>query len=118
MTTHNKRRCQRLNSKNLIYYICLDADDKEFMQGMGRTLDISEGGILMETHVPIDPQHVMVMTIGMEDDMMDIKGEIVYSRKRKDGMFESGIHFKEIDEVKSRFLKQFIIIFTSQENQA
>lgn len=111
-----KRRNQRIHSPNLLSYICVDEDNNEIIQGMGRTLNVSEGGILLETHVPLDPQYIVCLTIGMEDDLMDFRGHVAHHRKREDGKSESGIEFIEMDEQKRRFLKQYIIIFRGQEN--
>jgi len=116
MTTHESRKNPRIDSQNLISYVCLDENSLELKQGMGRTLNVSEGGILLETHAPIDPQHIVALTIAMEDDLMDIKGKITYSREREDGKFESGIQFIETDEAKLLFLRQFIIIFKEEKN--
>ncbi len=117
MTTDEKRIDPRIESSNLLSYICLDENNHEMMQGMGRTLNVSEGGILLETHVPIDPHHIVSMTMALEDDLMDFKGKISYSRKREDGKFESGIEFIEMDEEKKRFYRQYILIFRGQENR-
>jgi len=117
MVTDEKRIDPRIESSNLLSYICLDENNHEMMQGMGRTLNVSEGGILLETHVPIDPHHIVSLTMALEDDLMDFKGKIAYSRKREDGKFESGIEFIEMDEEKQRFYRQYILIFRGQENR-
>ncbi len=117
MAPDEKRIDPRIESSNLLSYICLDENNHEMMQGMGRTLNVSEGGILLETHVPIDPHHIVSMTMALEDDLMDFKGKIAYSRKREDGKFESGIEFIEMDEEKQRFYRQYILIFRGQENR-
>ena len=116
MATDEQRINQRIESSNLLSYICLDDNNHEMMQGMGRTLNVSEGGILLETHVSIDPHYIVSLTMALEDDLVDFKGKIAYSRKRADGKFESGIEFIEMDEEKHRFFKQYILIFRRQEN--
>ncbi len=114
MVTDEKRIATRIESSNLLSYVCLDENNHEMMQGMGRTLNVSEGGILLETHVPIDPHHIVSLTIALENDLMDLKGKIAYSRKQEDGKFESGIEFMEMDEEKRRFIRQYILIFRGQ----
>jgi len=116
MSQDDKRKNQRIKSPNLLVYLCLDEQKNEVIQGMGRTLNVSEGGILLETHVPIDPRHTVLLTIAMEEDLMHFKGKIAHSREREDGRFESGVEFLEMDERKCRFLKQYMIIFKGQEN--
>ena len=53
MNTNEKRKHPRVNALNLSY-ICLDEDQQVIKQGMGRTLNVSESGILLETHFPIE----------------------------------------------------------------
>ena len=57
---NNKRKHARYDSLNLLTYVCVDSDGKEWNQGMGRTLNISESGLQLETHEPIDPQYLFL----------------------------------------------------------
>jgi c-di-GMP-binding flagellar brake protein YcgR len=118
MSLENKRKNQRVKSPNLLVYLCVDEKKNEVIQGMGRTLNVSEGGILLETHVPIDPRHTLLLTIAMEEDLMHFKGKIAHTREREDGRFESGVEFLEMDAQKHRFLKQYMVIFKGQENKS
>ena len=117
MAAHEKRKDPRIDTENLLAYVCLDESGRELKQGMGRTLNISEGGILMETHVPMDPYHSVSLTISMEEEMMIIKGNISYCSERADGRFETGIQFIETDEAQRKFLRQYIEIF-KEENRS
>ena len=107
----DNRKHPRFDSGNLLSYVCLDGNDKIVQQGMGKTIDVSEGGILLETHVSIDPDLTILLSIGFEDDMADIRGNVIYSRKRGDGMIESGIKFKDIanecQSILASFIKKF-----------
>ena len=114
MNHRDKRKSERIESHNLIFYVCLNEKDEPIGQGMGRTLNISEGGILLESHTIIDPNYTMSFTISLEDVIMDIKGKVRFSKKRKDGKFESGIEFIDCDESKKRMLKQFSAIFKDE----
>jgi hypothetical protein len=114
MTTDNKRAEDRIDSHNLISYECLDEDGKVTSQGMGRTLDVSEKGILLETHVPIEPHYIISLTISLEDMLLDIKGKVKHTDEREIGKFESGIQFIEMDNAKTRILRQFAVIFKDE----
>ena len=107
----DNRKHRRFDSGNLLSYVCLDGQNKIVQQGMGKTIDVSEGGILLETHVSINPDYSILLSIGFEDDMADIKGNVIYSRKRSDGMIESGIRFlnitSECQVVLLSFIKKF-----------
>ncbi len=115
--TADKRRTPRVDSPNLLTYVCLDERNTMVSQGMGRTLNVSEGGILLETHVPIDPQHLILLDIALEDDLMQFKGRIAHTRKREDGRIESGVAFIDLDEKKTQFLRQYVAIFLAREKK-
>jgi hypothetical protein len=107
MTSENKRKHERIHSLNLSY-ICLDEDENIIKQGMGRTLNISESGILLETHFPIEPEHVVQLTISLEEDLLDLKGKPVHVRSSDEGKYEIGIQFIELDQDASDILKEFV----------
>ena len=107
MTSENKRKHERIQSLNLSY-ICLDENQNIVKQGMGRTLNISESGILLETHFPIEPKHVVQLTISLEENLLDLKGKPVHVRSIDEGKYEIGIQFVGLDQSSSDLLKKFI----------
>ena len=106
-----RRRGSRLNSNNLISYVCLDENNQKYGQGMGRTLNISEGGILLETHVLIDPKSTISLTIALDEKLLDLEGKVVFFIKKKDGKYETGVHFSEMNGEKRQFLRHYIAFF-------
>jgi len=107
MTSDNKRKHQRILSLNLSY-ICLDENNNIVKQGMGRTLNISESGILLETHFPIESEYLVLLTIALKEDLLEIKGKPIHSRSIETGEFEIGIEFLEPDQDSIRLLNNFI----------
>ena len=107
MTSENKRKHERIQSLNLSY-ICLDEDNNIVKQGMGRTLNISESGILLETHFPIEPKYTVKLTISLEENLLDITGKPVHVKPIDEGKFQIGIHFTDLDENATKLLHDFI----------
>jgi c-di-GMP-binding flagellar brake protein YcgR len=107
MTTENKRKHERIRSLNLSY-ICLDEDNNIVKQGMGRTLNISESGILLETHFPIESSHKIQLTISLEEDLLDINGKAVHVRSINGGKYQIGIQFIDLDKKAAKLLNKFI----------
>ena len=105
-----KRKHARINSLNLSY-ICLDENNKIVKQGMGRTLNVSESGILLETNFPVDTKHKVKLTIGLEEDIIELQGCPVHSKKNDKNLFEVGIEFQKSDESTKKILKRFIKAF-------
>ncbi len=109
--TFKNRKYSRFESFKLISYNCLDKNDQVVTQGMGRTLNVSKGGILLETHTEIDKTLVISMSIGIDDELVDIKGKVAYCNSSKDNMFESGIEFMDIQEDATVILDKYIVEF-------
>ncbi len=115
MVQEERRKKPRVNSLNLLSYLCMDENDEVVMQGVGRTLTVSQGGILLETHAPIDPGHAVSLVIAIENDLVDVKGKVVYSSTGKEGRFNTGIQFVEPDETILKILKESIAAFGQDE---
>ncbi len=111
-----KREHERVSTLNLLYYVCLDEDGNHLDQGMGKTLDISQGGILIETHIEIEAKFIMLLALSFDEDLIDIKSEVAYSRKTDSGMYESGLKFLETDEKISRIIDGLIESFNREKS--
>ena len=107
MNSENKRKHERIRSLNLSY-VCLDEDQNIVKQGMGRTLNISESGILLETHFLIELQHIVQLTVSLEEDLLDLKGKPVHVQSIDGGKFQIGIEFVDLDANATKMLKKFI----------
>src|SRR3989304_5663028 len=81
-----KRKHARTGSHNLVSYVCRDEMNRVRSEGMGRTMNVSEGGILLETREPFDPSCTISLTLALEDELMDIRGRVVFTRKSAAGM--------------------------------
>jgi len=107
MTSENKRKHERIQSLNLSY-ICLDEDQNIVKQGMGRTLNISESGILLETHFPVEPNHTIQLTVSLDENLLDIKGKAVHVKSIDGGKYHIGIQFADLDENATKMLQDYI----------
>ncbi len=115
MVASNKRLKPRIHTTNLLSYFVTDEDNNIVEQGMGRTLNISESGMLLETHVPIDTELKIDITIAFEEEILKLKGYTIRSINREDGKFESGIKFMEMGDKINSLLKQYVVLFKGQE---
>jgi len=113
MTSKEQRKSVRINSLNLSY-IGIDENNVTVKQAMGRTLNVSENGILLETHFPIDSKQIVSLCLALEDDLIDMKGEVVYSRAGEEDKYETGIKFIDVNESSQLILKKYIQVFKKQ----
>ena len=75
MKVANKRKYPRVKIHNLISYVCLGEDGKPIKQLMGAALDISQGGLLLETTQQIEPGNVILITADEQDRIVENKWE-------------------------------------------
>jgi len=114
MTNDEKRKHSRIDSLHLLNYIYTEAKDDGATQGMGRTLNISKAGVLLETHTPISVGVTISLTIGFEEEVVDIRGRVVYTKENAEDMYESGIEFHKMDSAAKTILQRYIDAFNPQ----
>ena len=117
MTITEKRKYQRVNTHNIVSYVCIDDSGNQIEEGTGRAIEMSQGGIRIETHSPIKPQDILLMAIDIEGELVDIKGMVVYCRAEDSGKFRSGIQFLETNEKILSFVTRLIKKYSKFINQ-
>jgi hypothetical protein len=108
-----KRKCQRIASLNLLH-MGVYKEGNLIKQGAGRTLNISESGILLEIHFPFKTDNVVIqISIGLKEDLLEVQGIPVRYTENEKGIFHIGIMFDEIkDDSTKNVLKEYIEAFT------
>jgi c-di-GMP-binding flagellar brake protein YcgR len=95
------RKFNRVQIHHDLSYVVLDERGKPLEKGKGKTLDISQGGLKLETKKPINPRFILLMTIDMNSDFT-IKGHVVYCIERIPDAYLIGIRFMDdIEKIKS-----------------
>ncbi len=106
-TPENQRKHERTDSLNLSFF-CVDKDDNVMAQGMGRTLNLSETGILLETSIQIEPGQSVDMEIALQNDLIDARGTVAHSKEANDDHFHTGIEFTQISSADMEILKKHL----------
>ena len=110
---NEKRKHSRVESIYLLNYVNLDENDEELMQGMGRTINVSESGIMLETHVAFKEQDTVDVVVGLKEDMVTIRGKVVFTRTADSGRYHSGIQFLSIENESLSTLRRYIEAFNA-----
>jgi c-di-GMP-binding flagellar brake protein YcgR len=100
-----KRTSRRIRSLNLTSYTPRKADKQEYIVSIGRTLDVSEGGVKVETHRKLADGTELEMDIAIEDRIITAKGEVVHTEELENSLFGTGIRFTSISEEDRRSLR-------------
>lgn len=114
-----KRKYSRVDSIYLLNYVHRDANNNDAVtQGMGRTINVSESGILLETHIPFGDSDTVDVVVGLKEDMVTIGGKVVFTRATETSRFQSGIEFLTIDDDSLKTLRRYIEAFNSLSTSA
>ena len=112
----DRRKCPRINTTNLISHVTIDEMGRWIFQGMSRALDISRGGILLETAQPITPGCLSMMTVDIDNNLIEIKGELIHCSKSGPSTYHSGIKFISTDKLITKFVTQMIKVYNHRKN--
>ena len=112
MAIEEKRKNPRVHTVNLISYTSVGERGNSVQQGMGKALDIGEGGILIETQLPIEAEYILLEAVNVNEELITIKGRVAYSREVAVNVFHTGVHFEEPNnrarEIVAEMIKAFL----------
>ena len=77
---------------------------------MGRTLNISKGGILLETPKSLQLGQVIVVTLDIDNELVEVKGTVAHAVISA-GRYQAGIKFIDLDEVSKAVIKKYVEAF-------
>ena len=90
---NDKRKYPRINIKVLASFEYYDEDGQLFDRKLGDILDISLGGMLIETDEIIKANYVEIVFVNYKNKIMSIVGSIVHSRTSQNGKAKTGLCF-------------------------
>lgn len=93
----NRRKNPRVDIRVLISYDCYNDDGELFDQKLGVILDVSVGGMLIESDDFIEANYVEIVFVNHENKVLSVVGSVVHSRKTENGKVRTGICFHGTD---------------------
>ena len=117
MNNKNQRKFERKDSLNILDYVVLNEKDDPVSNGMGRTLNISKKGLLLETHSPLAKGQTLLITVGLEEDVIELKGQVNHVESLSKKKYSSGIEFKKIDKKDERVFEKFLKALNAQDGK-
>lgn len=116
MELKERRASERFATLNFIHYVLDDCGDGD-MESMGRTLDASERGLLIQTSDPLPVGHKLCLSVGLAEDIVELSGEIIHCVEDSAGMYSTGIEFAAMDERQLDKLKTYLTAFAAAKQQ-
>jgi predicted nucleic acid-binding Zn ribbon protein len=94
-----RRKHPRFKTNDPISYVCIDNNGQRIKEGKGKAINVSKGGILIETQDSFNWQDILLLGIDLKDKSVTVKGRVVYCNTYDAGMFQTGIEFLETGEI-------------------
>jgi c-di-GMP-binding flagellar brake protein YcgR len=116
MKKKERRKYPRVKIHNPISYDSVDEKGKRLDQNMGIALDISQNGILIETPQIIESKYIILLFVNLENKLIEILGKVVFSVKKIDGKFKTGINFEGDQEENIQFAKYIVQSYHYQKS--
>ena len=110
-----RRKYPRIDTDGLLSYICLDENDNTLNEGIGDAVNISKGGIRLKTHIKIESKFIQLTANSVKNELIDIKGKVIYSYMLKPDTFHTGISFVESMARNQRFVVELIKAYNMQK---
>ncbi len=111
MGDKDRRKNPRIETSNTVSFVCIDEDGNEVREGLGTALNMSLGGIKLVTREPVETPYVILLVIDLEEDVLEVKGKVVFSRKGDGGVFVVGIKFIDTEEKHHRVIRNFVKMY-------
>ena len=114
----SRRRSERSNTLSLVEYVILGGDGVYLSRGMGRTRNVSEGGLLLETHRPLTEGQTVLITLGLKDDTLEVRGRVTHQESPSPfsagARYCAGIRFTAMNKKGIGVLKRYILAAKDQ----
>lgn len=100
-----------MESLNLLDYLVIDKQGMQTTHSMGRTLDISENGLRLETNAELCQGDTLLITVGLEDDLIDLMADVTHVEKAAEDRYHSGVEFVDISNEGERIFRKYTEAF-------
>ncbi len=111
MDAADRRKHVRVETSNLISYESIDNDGEIVFNSMGKALNVSRSGIVLETAHFIETEYVSLRTFDLDNNLIKLKGQLIYCRKTDSGRYQAGIRFAASEQETAKFAVKLIKLY-------
>jgi hypothetical protein len=106
-----RRRYARVAANNPITYVLVNERGSKMGQGIGKALNVSQTGILLETYEYVGSKYIFIVSTDLENKLIDIVGRVIFSREVSLGVFNSGVSLRGEHADNVKFRRDLIRVF-------
>ena len=108
MSSSERRKYPRVKVYYPISYVGMNENGRIMQESMGVALDISQGGILIETAVGVFSKYIKLISTDYNNNIIEIKGKVAYCKRTQSEKYRTGISFEGTSAQNIRFVKGLI----------
>jgi hypothetical protein len=112
----DRRKHIRIETGNLISHESIDNEGRLVSRSMGKALNVSRSGILLEIANTIEAEHVSLTTVDLDNNLIEMPGKLIYCRETDSGMYQAGISFTGSEEETSKFAVKLIKLYHQRKH--
>ena len=112
-----RRNYPRVKTCNLISYMAIKENGEITDIGMGRVLDISQNGIFLETPRLLFSEYISLMSVDLNNNLIEIKGQVIYSGINRSRMVGNEIRMIGEHHENIQFTTRLIKVFHIRKNK-
>ncbi len=98
----------RIKKLNLVQVSRFDEEGFRADLATGRTLNISRGGMRLELHHPLPLRSIVGLTLALDDEIVDVRGKIVYLEEMDPERCAMGIEFEGLGDEARRRIDRYV----------
>ncbi len=106
--TGEKRKHPRVQKVLFVALKDFSHESELIQENIGRTIDISEGGVLLEAEKILPFLSTVDLTIRLEDYLLKVEGEVTHIHKNWTGKVEMGVKFTKMSDEGIAKLKEYL----------
>jgi hypothetical protein len=111
MGAGERRKFVRVETSNLISHDSISNKGRIVSRSMGKALNISQSGIMLETSNPITAERISLTTVDLDNNLIEIKGKPIYYKRTDSGMYQVGISFLGSKEETTSFAVKLVKLY-------
>ncbi|MFC1854084.1 PilZ domain-containing protein [candidate division CSSED10-310 bacterium] len=100
------RKYPRVSTSNLLYFEFVDTDGQSKIQSHGKTVSLSEGGMLFQADRVIANGTEIDIQFTLSEHLISAKGEVIYHLTKSGDHYDIGVRFTEIDDDNKIFIRE------------
>ena len=118
MVKEERRRYSRVQIYDPISYLSVDVDGEVLEQNVAVVRNVSQPGVQIETFLPIRSEYISLMFFDMDQKPIEVKGEVIYSKRNDSGQYNIGISFVEKSKETLQFVKALVKSYHYQKEKS